>query len=306
MTVALAAPSGVSPRHLFAGYACWQRFRKPPYHPVARHFRRQTQRQRPLVAAPALAVGSGIAILLAMALAYGRLGESLIWSLPLWLMLHSLICGAAWIHAIAALLSRQTRAGVLDEISVIPPGALFVHLAICKVVLHRDDALGWLTSLRKFFAALLCVCIAFPLLIAVSMVEAVDLFRLALKLLEIALLAALVYGEHAGSVALACLLPIVLARRLPAYLDASSAVIAAYIAAQLSTFGGAIVLAALLAASPLPWLGALSLSLFLTAFLLLRELTLALLWRQALRDANETNAALDAPASLKDDNYMRM
>ena len=306
MTIALAAASRVNPGQFFAGYACWQRFRQPPYHPVARHFRRQTGRHQPLIAAPALAVGSGIAIFLAMAYAYASHGESLIWSLPLWLMLHSLICSAAWIHRIAAMISSQARAGVLDEISVIPPGPLFVYLAICKVVLHRDEGLGWVTSLRHLLAIMLCLCIAFPLLIAVTMVDAVDPYRLALILIEIALLAALVVGEHAGSVALACLLPIVLARRLPAYLDASSAVIVVYITVQLSTFCVALALAALLAASSLQWLAALSLSLFLAGFLLLREATLALLWRLALRDANETRYALDSPASLKDDDYMRM
>ena len=283
----------LNPRHVFAGYACWQRFSKRDHHPIAAHFRRRLPR-RQTVSAPALAVGSGIIILLAMAFAFHSIAEALVWTIPLWLMLHSFICSAAWIHRIVAMISRQSRAGVLDGISVIPPGPLFVYEVICKVVLHRNDDLAWLTAMRKFMALLLCISMLFPILVAASLTEEVNLFRLAVMLVEIALLATLVYGEHAQSVVLASALPILLARRLPAFLETSAYVAAAYVALQLFSFGVALIPPILASQSPSPTLQSLSLSLFLLMFLLLREAGLSLLWRLALVDANESIDARDA------------
>ena len=64
----------------------------------------------------------------------------IVWLLPVWLMLFSAPYCAIWIARIVPLMSRQSVLGVLDEISVIPPGRVFIYLTICKVVLNRDDA----------------------------------------------------------------------------------------------------------------------------------------------------------------------
>ena len=71
----------LNPRHVFAGYACWQRFSKRDHHPIAAHFRRRLPR-RQTVSAPALAVGSGIIILFAMAFAFHSIAEALVWTIP--------------------------------------------------------------------------------------------------------------------------------------------------------------------------------------------------------------------------------
>ena len=134
----------------------------------------------------------------------------------------------------------------------------------------------------------------FPILVAASLTEEVNLFRLAVMLVEIALLATLVYGEQCA---------IGRAGERPAHPARSPS-------ARFSRNQRLCRRRLCLAAAFQLWRRAhpadsgvavafvdvqsLSLSLFLLMFLLLREAGLSLLWRLALVDANESIDALDA------------
>ena len=292
MALAIGTPFRFRPAQVFAGYACWGRLHQPSYHAIAKHFRRQLRRECRSTSAPGIAALSGIAVLLAIAWAHSLLGIALVWTLPLWLMLHSTICHTLWIHRITRLMTRQARHGQLDEIGVIPPGRLFIHFAICKVVLHQGDALAWMTLLRKTLAFVIFVALALPMLATWFLVEAGDSARFALLLLELALFTSFVVVEHAQSVALACLLPMTILRRLPDYLEPSIAITVCFVVLQALVYALALLIPLLAAGDGTSSLSAWSMALFLTSLPLIRELTLGLLWRVALQDSNAAGEPL--------------
>ena len=84
-------------------------------------------------------------------------------------MLFSASYCAIWIARIVPLMSRQSILGVLDEISVIPPGRVFVYLTVCKVVLNQDDAVLWLGLLRRVLAGLVTIVLLMSLCIALTL-----------------------------------------------------------------------------------------------------------------------------------------
>ena len=167
---------------VFVSHSIWQRINRPVYHPIAKHFLRQLKRDRAGPSVIAVALLAALFMLLAVARLFAFVGSSVLWTMPLWLMLYSLICSARWIYRIVSLISRQGRDGVLDEVSVIPPGRVFIYLAICKVVLHEQDALAWVTMLRKFAAGILFLTLALPVLITLPKLESIDTSQLSLLL----------------------------------------------------------------------------------------------------------------------------
>ena len=275
----------------FVSHSIWQRINRPVYHPIAKHFLRQLKRDRAGPSVIAVALLAALILILAVARLYGSVGSSIRWTMPLWLMLYSLIYSARWIYRIVLLISRQGRNGVLDEVSVIPPGRVFIFLAICKVVLHEQDALAWVTMLRKFAAGILFLALALPVLITLPKLESIDTSQLSLLLIELSLLSFVIVHEHKQSVVLASLLPMTLSHRLKGQIDGTSLVMVCYIVLQILSFALALAIPAAIGA--IDWrfklsidIAAIGMAMMLALFLLIREMIIWSLWRTVLSQTN--------------------
>ena len=282
---------------VFVSHSLWQRINRPVYHPITKHFLRQLKVNRRGPPVIAVALLAALLLLLAIARIYGSVGSGVIWLMPLWLLLHSLICSARWIYRIVALISRQGRDGVLDEVSVIPPGRVFIYLAICKVVLHEEDALAWVTLLRKIAGGVLFLVLALAVLVTLNNLENIDTSQLLLLLAELALFSFLIVQEHKQSVVLACLLPMALSRRLKGQIDGTSLVMVCYALLQILSF--LIAMAGPAAIQAIAWryklsvdIAAIGLAMTLALFLLIREIFIWSLWRTVLHQTNAESGVL--------------
>ena len=263
---------------LFVRSSLWQTLRRDARHPVARHLSRQLKQRRRLAILP-FSLVCALPLLVLAAYTYHALSEAIGWALPLLLMLFSTIYCAVWMARIVALMSRQARSGVLDEVSVIPPGRLFVYLTICKVVLNEDEAVYWLGLLRRVLAGGVLLMLTMSLCIVATQMDQVSPWELVAVSIELALFAAVIQLEHTQSTLIACLLAIVVGCRPRGHFDQTSVILAGFILLQILSYS--LALAAVVA------LGQISLSNTLALFLFLRELLILLLWRAILRDANE-------------------
>jgi hypothetical protein len=213
---------------------------------------------------------------------YVILDHVFIWLLPCWLMLFSAFYCAVWIGRIVPLMSRQSVLGVLDEISVIPPGRVFVYLTICKVVLNRDDAVVWLGLLRRALAGAVMIILAMSLCIALTLLSESTTLEFASILLDLVLSAAVIWLEHAQSTVIACLVAVEISNRLGGQVDRTSAAVATFVLVQILCYAVALG-AVMIVDAP-------SVGLTLLLFLLIRELLVSALWRLILHGANEDGA----------------
>lgn len=282
---------------VLVSHSLWQRLNRPLYHPVAKHFLRQLKVNRAGPSVMAIALPSALLLFLAVAGMYGSVGAGLIWLMPLCLMFHSFICSARWIYRIVSLISRQGRDGVLDEVSVIPPGRVFIYFAICKVVLHEEDALAWITLLRNIAGGIVFFALMMSIFVTLANMENINTSRLSLLLLELSLLCLVVIYEHRQSVVILSLLAMTLSGRLKSHIDGTSLVMACYALLQIITFLIAISVPATIQA--IAWrnrlsvdIAAIGLALTLALFLLIRELLVWVLWRTALHETNAEGSLL--------------
>ncbi len=258
--------------------ALWQSLRRDARHPVARHLARQLKRGWRLPILP-FSLACALPLLVLAAYAYNAIAEAMGWALPLFLMLFSTVYCAVWIVRIVALMSRQARSGAMDEVSVIPPGRVFIYLTICKVVLNEDDALYWLGLLRRVLAGGAFLILIMSLCIVTAQMNQLSLREGAAVSIELMLFAVVIQLEYSQSALIACLLAVAVGSRLNSVVDRASVIVAGFILLQILSYS--LVLAAVVA------LGLSSLSLTLALFLLSRELLIILLWRAILHDANE-------------------
>lgn len=208
---------------------------------------------------------------------YTSLSANMLWSLPLWLMLLSACPCTIWMTRIVALLARQSRAGRLDELSLIPAGRRFIFSVACQVVLSDGDAAWWLGMLRRCLAGLALLLMLMGMCITLVNIERVDWQELALLLLDVLILALAILLEGTQSGVLACSLGIYFGRRSPGALDRASAAFATFALLQALSYALAIAGATVLNMSRV-WL-------VCGLFLLLRELAIVMLWREVMRDA---------------------
>lgn len=263
---------------LFVRRALWQTLRRDSRHPVARHLSRQLKHGWRLPLLP-ISLLCAIPLLALVAYSHHALSEALGWALPLFLMLFSSIYCSVWMVRIVALLTRQTRSGSLDEVSVIPPGRVFIYLTICKVVLNEDDALYWLGLLRRVLAGGVFLMLIMSLCIAAAQMDRLSPWEFAAVGIELALFVVVIQQEHAQSALIACLLSIAAGGRLGGLFDRASVIVVCFIVLQILSYSLALAATAALGLS--------SYSLALALFLLAREVLIVLLWRVILRDANE-------------------
>lgn len=270
-------------RHMLIRASLWRELSRDASHPVATHLRRQMNGARPWPVLR-LSLVSGFVLLVSLAYFYAVFDHMIVWLLPVWLMLFSAPYCVLWIARIVPLLSRQSVLGVLDEISVIPPGRVFVYLTICKVVLNRDDAVLWLSLLRRVFAALVTLVLLLTLCIALSLISQSSILDLAAILVDLALSAAVIWLEHAQSCVIACLMAVEVSNRIGGNIDKTSVAVTVFALSQITCY--ALALAVIVLVDHIR----LSAALFL--FLLLRELLIAILWRRILDGANEESGHL--------------
>ena len=274
--------------HLRIRALLWRELSRDASHPVAARLRRQLRgaRQLPLVR---FSLAFGALQLFALAYVYTAIGHRIVWLLPVWLMLFSASYCFVWIARIVPLMSRQSVLGALDEISVIPPGRVFIYLTICKVVLNRDDAVVWLGLLRRVMGGLVLLSLLLTLCIALTLLAESSILELAAILLDLALAAAVIWLEHSQSTALACLLAIEVATRVGGNVDKSSIALTTFALAQLLCYCLALALVIVL--------DQVKLSALLLLFLLLREFMVSALWRLILEGANEAQDLLPTAAA---------
>lgn len=213
----------------------------------------------------------------AAAHSYTVISADLLWSLPLWLMLLSACPCAIWMAKIVALLSRQARAGGLDELSLIPAGRAFIFKTACQVVLSEGDAAWWLRLLRRWLAGLALLLMLMGVCITLASIGRADWHELVLLLLDVLLLALAILLEGMQSGVLVCALGIALGTRSPGALDRASAAFALFALLQALSYALAIAGAVLLNA-PRLWL-------VCGLFLLLREFAIVMMWREVTRDS---------------------
>lgn len=271
------------PEQLLVRRALWQTLRRDARHPVARHVSRQLKQARRLSILP-FSLACAAPLLLLATYTYHAVNEAIGWALPLFLMLFSTIYCAVWMARIVALMTRQARSGAMDEVSVIPPGRLFIYLTICKVVLNEDEALYWLGLLRRVLAGGVLLMLIMSLCIAAAQMEQLRAWEFAAVAIELTLFAAVIQLEHTQSTLIACLLAIVAGSRPRSSFDRTSVIVAGFILLQILSFSLAMAVVAALGLS--------SLSIALALFLLLRETLIFVQWRAILRDANEEPRSL--------------
>ncbi len=226
-----------------------------------------------------LSLAFGFLLLVFLAYFYLVIDHLIVWLLPVWLMLFSASYCAIWIARIVPLMSRQSASGVLDEISVIPPGRVFIYLTICKVVLNRDDAVLWLSLLRRVLAGLVLLVLLMSLCIALSLLSQSSILELAAILLDLVLSTAVIWLEHSQSSVLACLIAVEVANRLAGNIDKTSVAVTAFALAQILCYAMALAVVIVL--------DHINLSVALFLFLLIREVLVSALWRLILYGANE-------------------
>lgn len=276
----VAQMKSILPEQLFVRSSLWQTLRRDARHPVARHLSRQLKGRWQLPILP-FSLVCALPLLILVAYTYHAISDAIGWALPLYLMLFSTLYCAVWIARIVALISRQARSGALDEVSVIPPGRVFIYLTICKVILNEDDVLYWLGLLRRVLAGGVFLMLIMSLCIAAALMDQLSPWEFAAVLLELTLIAIVIQLEHAQSTLFACLLAVAGGSRLRGSFDRASIIVAGFILLQILSYS--------LAIGTVAALGLSSLSIALALFLLVRELLILLLWRVILRDANEDN-----------------
>ncbi|MCY4464952.1 MAG: hypothetical protein OXE46_05395 [Chloroflexi bacterium] len=263
-------------RRFTTSAALYESLRMHPRHPVGRQLSRHNRRSRLVPVLPA-SLFCAILVFGAAAHNYTILSADIVWSLPLWLMLLSACPCVIWMARIVALLSRQSRAGRLDELSVIPAGRRFIFTTVCQVVLSESDAAWWLDLLRKVLAGIALLMLLMGLCVALAIVDRVDWYELASMLLDMLLLALAIPLESRQSGLLACSLGIFFGIRAPGALDRASAAFAVFALLQALSYIVAIAGAVLLNV-PRLWL-------VCGLFLLLREIAIVMIWREVMRDS---------------------
>ena len=235
-----------------------------------------------------LSLAFGLVLMILLAYGYAVIDHIIVWLLPVWLMMFSASYCAVWIVRIAPLLSRQSILGALDEISVIPPGRVFVYLTVCKVVLNHDDAVLWLGFLRRVLAGLVLIVLLMSLCIALTLLSERSILDLAAILFDLVLAAAVIWVEHSQSTVLACLIAVESANRFEGDVDKASVAVLAFALAQILCYA--------LAIGVVIGLELYSLGFGLILFVLARELLVSVLWRLILHGANEEMGYLTSRA----------
>lgn len=269
--------------HFRVRASLWRELSRDASHPVATHLRRQLSGARH-VSALRLSLAIGFALLVFLAYFYVLLDHLILWLFPIWLMLFSASYCALWIARITPLMSRRSILGALDEISVIPPGRVFIYLTICKVVLNRDDAVVWLSLLRRALAGLVLLVLLMTLCIALSLLAQSSILELVAILLDLGLSAAVIWLEHSQSAVLACLIAVEVSNRVGGGVDKTSIAVTVFALAQILCYAMAL---AVVFVFDTRNLGAM-----LLLFILLRELMISALWRLILDGANEEQGYL--------------
>ena len=273
--------------HMRIRASLWRDLSRDASHPVATHLRRQMNRARYLPVLR-LSLVFGLVLMILLAYGYAVIDHIIVWLLPVWLMMFSASYCAVWIVRIAPLLSRQSILGALDEISVIPPGRVFVYLTVCKVVLNHDDAVLWLGFLRRVLAGLVLIVLLMSLCIALTLLSERSILDLAAILFDLVLAAAVIWVEHSQSTVLACLIAVESANRFEGDVDKASVAVLAFALAQILCYA--------LAIGVVIGLELYSLGFGLILFVLARELLVSVLWRLILHGANEEMGYLTSRA----------
>lgn len=267
---------------LLARPPLWRTLRRDARHPIAAHFARRLKRGRRLPVL-ALSIAGGLLLFFALAFLHSRMSDAVVWTLPLYLLLFSSVYCVIWITQIVALLLQGAREGLLEEVSVIPPGRIFVFISVCKVVLNAGDAIAWLTATRRLMAGIIAFILLMASCIAFTQLSDVDPVELGSLLLEVALFILIIPLEHSQSAVLACLTSIEAVNRFPASIDRISAACVAFIMLQMLSYAFALAIGLAFSAGHL--------SLMLLVFILARELLISALWRSILRQANAEGQA---------------
>ena len=180
-------------------WALWHHLLHPPAHPVYQRTLRTP-------------IDSGMRRFIAgIVLLFGSLICSGIWTLvplklptPMLLLIAMVALSScyvvAWVIGISVTITSEHERGTYDQLCVSPSGALGANWAMCAASLHRADALVWIDLLRRLLSGLLLLILLMVLLTSALRENAPDLFQLLGLVVDILLLATLLYVEHVQSV----------------------------------------------------------------------------------------------------------
>jgi len=194
----------------------WKMLHQTQPHPVSRQIQRQLDKQSQF---PILIfnMGWGIFIFAMVVALYSQIGQRIMPLVPLILMIWSGGYIFPWLYHISDMVKRQHNHAVMQTLGVIPLGTVFVRFAICHAVLNTGDSLGWLGIIRRLVSIMLILTLGFAAIIAFFQIPQMDTVGLLRFILDLFLIAALIYLEHQQSILLLCYLPAVVPRWIAGY-----------------------------------------------------------------------------------------
>lgn len=198
-----------------------------------------------------------------------------------------------WVMRIAVTIARQKENRTYDQLCLPPGGALTATWALCAAALHRNDALGWIDTVRKVMTALLMFALLSILITTALRQNAPPLTEFLLLLLEMFIIAALSYVDHIHTLVLGSLAGMLASTQTSSTVDARIWGALIFLSLQTLTclvtlFTPAILLPAFeRIEAALNWNFAINpLIASLLAFYLTREALIALLWQALTRQLN--------------------
>jgi hypothetical protein len=253
----------------------WRQLHHIQPHPISRHIHRQLHKQHLHPPILIITMVWGCIVFFSIITLFSKLTIIL---LPLFLMAFSSGYILPWLYRIAKAIKQQYNDSVIDTMSVVPPGHVFIMFAICHSILNEGDRLGWIQLLRNIIVVVITMGIIMATLITAALVESVVFEDIVLLLTDIVVLSTMLYVEHQQSILIVCLLAVILPRRATHQGDLVSNMLISFIVLQFLT-----ALIPLLVTIGLAAIGS-TLPLFSVSgilFLVIRESVLYGLWRIA-------------------------
>lgn len=219
-------------RYIVQRSQLWRQLHHIQPHPISKHIHRQLHNQRLHPPIIIITIVWGCAVFFSIVSLFSNL---IIILLPLFVMAFSSGYILPWLYRIAKAIKQQYHDAVIDTMSVVPPGHVFIMFAICHSVLNEGDRLGWIQLLRNVVVVVITMGILMATMITAALVESVVFADIVLLLTDIAVLSTMLYAEHQQSILITCLLAVILPRQAAHQGDLVSNMLISFIVLQFLT-----------------------------------------------------------------------
>jgi hypothetical protein len=130
----------------------------------------------------------------------------------------------AWVIGISDAITRKHEHRTYDPLCILPSGTLGACWAMCAATLHRHDALGWISLLRKLITGFLLFILLVVLMTTALRQNVIDVQPFVWLFLDIIAVGAVSYFDHIQSTVMgslvAMLVPVYSRTRIDARLTA--------------------------------------------------------------------------------------